>query len=81
MKLLDKIKLIIEARSFYVKKARILEMDIVCLPRYRWGCTSRTVKIDYQNIEDMFRACGLKIKRLVTYYRDEKTFSYIVWYI
>ncbi len=69
MNLLDKLKLIIEAKSFYMKKARISEFEIISLPHH------------YEKIEDIFRACGLEFKRILKYYKDEMRLEYVIWYI
>lgn len=73
MNLLDKIKLIIEARSFYVKKVYIHDGQFLVLPSIRRDSKSVTdwLKENYNN----------KIKKVLRYQRDERTFSWVVWYI
>lgn len=77
MKLLDKIKLIIEARSFYVKKMSIPDIDFcVCgkIPgREKWHLEDAR---DWLN-----KNYTCKIKRILRYDRDERNFGWVVWYI
>lgn len=68
MNLLDKIKLIIEARSFYVKKIYVDDLSLIWEKRQivslkDWVCSH------------------YRIKRILKYCRDEKTFRWVVWYI
>lgn len=74
MNLLDRIKLIIEARSFYVKKVYIHDGQFCVLdsiPGARWDLKSVTdwLKESYDS----------KTKRVLGYKRDN--FRWVVWYI
>lgn len=78
MNLLDKIKLIIEAKSFYVKKVYIPDFDL--MSTYRRGCTGRMYE-DEMSVEKWFMLHVSKWKRILKYARDGRTFRWVVWYI
>lgn len=88
MNLLDKIKLIIEARSFYVEKAFISHSDVLgwnlgyYASNFRGELIEKTREDNMNGMRIIFQDCiGLKIKRLLQYTKDERRFGWIIWYI
>lgn len=70
MNILDKIKLIIEAKSFYVKKITFY----VPLPSRRILLGNKVL------LKELFKR-ELKAKKILKYKRDEQRFGWVVWYI
>lgn len=71
MNILDKIKLIIEARSFYVKKVYIHDGQFVVLD---------SIRRNQQSVMDWLKeSYDIKIKRVLRYEREN--FRWVVWYI
>ena len=79
LRLFREIKLAIKLRSFYVKKAFVPEIDL--LPFYWRGLISGKTHREEMTIEKWFGNHDLKFKKILKTERDDRSFSWIVWYV